>query len=554
VGGCVMPPRRKFSHEFRERAVATVTETSRPIAQVARELDLNPATLGNWVRMWRKEQVGPSSAPGGLADSWPSMGPRHPAPRTLAAPLSADNFDLGDNEASDPTGSVTTSTARVSRHRLQLSTAMTIATNIFLYLILANPVSLFLLTIFFELTLATVLSQAARESLHSTLYGLLLIGGLFISFDIAASFYKKSMGKGRFLRIFFGKPSLGRLGGTPEAVFRLAMQMHKQFSVKAAPEDEEVISNIQSLDRDYTESVFRAKYISERQSDGVQADQASREWKEIQWKRVLSRSYDGVSLEDTYSKSLVWQVFIPRLTSIGQRIGPLISVGLIVSIWLFARGIRTENYLPALQVVLLAGFLVTTIVFANVTYGFSFVQWQTPSKDVVSRLTDETLRSRVAEYAARYSGQRFWPAKVTFGERYAQLVSSYFTRSAGAILSFYAAATLCILLICAAVDALGSGPESYWYYHMAVALVVIPGLLFLAIYGAFVILRTAGSLTGVVIAALILAVAPLILTFVFTGKSPGKGDLTTSIVAGLAGALATAVADRTKDRVQRAKH
>ncbi len=54
-----MPERRKkFSPEFREEAVKAVIETSRPIAQVARELGIVEGTLGNWVNAYRKEHAG----------------------------------------------------------------------------------------------------------------------------------------------------------------------------------------------------------------------------------------------------------------------------------------------------------------------------------------------------------------------------------------------------------------------------------------------------------------------------------------------------------------
>lgn len=47
--------RRKFSPEFKDEAVKMVTESSRPIAEVAREIQVNEGTLGNWVNKYRVE-------------------------------------------------------------------------------------------------------------------------------------------------------------------------------------------------------------------------------------------------------------------------------------------------------------------------------------------------------------------------------------------------------------------------------------------------------------------------------------------------------------------
>ena len=49
---------RKFSPEFREEAARMVVETSRPIADVARELGINETSLGNWVRAHREKHAG----------------------------------------------------------------------------------------------------------------------------------------------------------------------------------------------------------------------------------------------------------------------------------------------------------------------------------------------------------------------------------------------------------------------------------------------------------------------------------------------------------------
>jgi transposase len=49
---------RKFTPEFREEAARMVVETSRAIADVARELGINETSLGNWVRAYRENHAG----------------------------------------------------------------------------------------------------------------------------------------------------------------------------------------------------------------------------------------------------------------------------------------------------------------------------------------------------------------------------------------------------------------------------------------------------------------------------------------------------------------
>ena len=49
--------RRKFDEDFREGAVRLVRETGKPIAQVARDLEINEGTLGNWVNADRDTDI-----------------------------------------------------------------------------------------------------------------------------------------------------------------------------------------------------------------------------------------------------------------------------------------------------------------------------------------------------------------------------------------------------------------------------------------------------------------------------------------------------------------
>jgi transposase len=49
---------KRYTPEFKEQAARRVADNSLPIAQVARELDVNDTTLGFWVKAYRKKLAG----------------------------------------------------------------------------------------------------------------------------------------------------------------------------------------------------------------------------------------------------------------------------------------------------------------------------------------------------------------------------------------------------------------------------------------------------------------------------------------------------------------
>ena len=50
--------RRQYEQEFKEGAVRIVRESGKSIAEIARDLDINAGTLGNWVARDRGEREG----------------------------------------------------------------------------------------------------------------------------------------------------------------------------------------------------------------------------------------------------------------------------------------------------------------------------------------------------------------------------------------------------------------------------------------------------------------------------------------------------------------
>jgi transposase-like protein len=54
----MLEKRRKYSPEFKTEAVRLVVDTSRPIAEVSREIGVHEGTLGSWVNKYRIEHAG----------------------------------------------------------------------------------------------------------------------------------------------------------------------------------------------------------------------------------------------------------------------------------------------------------------------------------------------------------------------------------------------------------------------------------------------------------------------------------------------------------------
>src|SRR5699024_1166337 len=53
--------RRTYTPEFKADAVQLVVQHERPIAQVARELEVNESSLGYWVKTYRQQHPDPAA-------------------------------------------------------------------------------------------------------------------------------------------------------------------------------------------------------------------------------------------------------------------------------------------------------------------------------------------------------------------------------------------------------------------------------------------------------------------------------------------------------------
>ncbi|MCP9956150.1 transposase [Streptomyces sudanensis] len=65
--------KRIYDAEFREGAVRIVTETGKPIPEVAEDLGIHPGTLHSWVSRARRSRP-PDGSATGRAVWWPAAG------------------------------------------------------------------------------------------------------------------------------------------------------------------------------------------------------------------------------------------------------------------------------------------------------------------------------------------------------------------------------------------------------------------------------------------------------------------------------------------------
>ena len=98
--------RRQYEQEFKEGAVRIVRESGKSIAEIARDLDINAGTLGNWVARDRGEREGTQGlSTDRLAVVWA------PLPRVQRAPTRSGlmrHFHTRKPVTRSPPGSTTT--------------------------------------------------------------------------------------------------------------------------------------------------------------------------------------------------------------------------------------------------------------------------------------------------------------------------------------------------------------------------------------------------------------------------------------------------------------
>jgi len=78
--------RRKFDREYRDGAVRIVLENGKSIAAVARELGMNPGTLGNWCAADRAGREGTTGLSTGDVEELKRLRPNEPSAVSVWTP------------------------------------------------------------------------------------------------------------------------------------------------------------------------------------------------------------------------------------------------------------------------------------------------------------------------------------------------------------------------------------------------------------------------------------------------------------------------------------
>lgn len=84
--------RQNYSAEFKADAVRQVQSSSRPVAEIARDLEVNPRTLRGWVAAAERKAAGSSEAVSGAASE--AMRSELAALREETEKLKAENAEL----------------------------------------------------------------------------------------------------------------------------------------------------------------------------------------------------------------------------------------------------------------------------------------------------------------------------------------------------------------------------------------------------------------------------------------------------------------------------
>ena len=419
-----------------------------------------------------------------------------------------------------------------------------------LALLFLNKAAMYFWDLGYVLVVCAIVARPAWMHAHGRAFGVSLVAILVVVFSVWGNLI---VGLLPFiLRVEYGPPIFGDLGGSPRRVFFAMVRCADAFKWGFRPEDLALVKAYGCLDRDVTEWTLKNAYHQLQAAKGAAALQDfEQSWSNVWRQKILSLQIQvgpnrWVKLDDAFSEDN-WGIRVEpiKLTVVSNILAPIVKLVQLVMIFLLARFVDGRiQLLTVVQSGLFLGLVVCLILFlyhAHQNAAIPFIGSVVPN-------LPEPLKERLKPFA----GVIVRPTKVTVTPRYLTLIQNYFAEGIAMWTVLNTISSLLIVGVVLLVTRLWHPAILHavlpWYREFSMGLLFVPTGLLAIYFLMFLVLRN----FKLVLAPIVLGLLTVLIPYAFTYLAGGRVDLSqmknamVAVFTGLGATLAAVVASRVK--------
>jgi len=450
--------------------------------------------------------------------------------------------------------------------RAPLPAKLTNWLNVLLWMLVGTSFSITIIGVTTDILIAIAASKPVRDG-RGFWFELLIVAAFFGGIVLVELPLLRLIQSQRFTVLYAGKPRFEILQGPGKQLFKFLLRCTGSTEICFTPEAEELIRKQASYGAVQVEQVYRHQY--------EKAGFENAGWPSA-WDKIRRTECAGVQ----YGEAILsgrWDMFWLKYYVVIKVVAPLSMIYVTGAFWLLAGVANGRNPLRLVQFALLAGVVISFIIFINYTKSLQIFQilGRDEAQDAAKILgLDEAHLSKgtpanaemlavarqiqeatppdpeLEDAIKRYAGKEFYPT-ITIRPGYIDAIRNEFSRDFLVLGSVRGALLALVLLaqwpIAIVFSHWSSAQLDAWSMKMLVGTVLIPVALVTALGIGFLILSRFRRFAGVLLTGLLLAVVPPLLTYALRG-SVGATVLISSIVTAAIGVLPSAIAEVMKQK------
>jgi hypothetical protein len=337
-------------------------------------------------------------------------------------------------------------------------------------------------------------------------------------------------------RMVLGDSVFGRIGGMRRKIFFTSLKLAHAIKYEFNQFDSERLAQHAALDRDLTEALLKLNYrknvYEKLKSPPADLDTM---WTKLWNETILNVGTEGRTLRDVLTSDEVAFSTIPlQLTVSSTLVAPFIKIFQVIVFYILVRHLNGASPLiTMIQICIGLSFIFSALWFIYHAYKLNEIQYVSMLETLPAELQPQ-FNSRLQQF----QDMKVHATKITVEKRYLSIVRNYLVTSLGTNLLLN---SLLTLIIAGGSLALGRflfasqyADLALWYRKFALWVCLLSLLFLVSYYFSFWILQNVRSFIAPIMASLVGALSPFLITFLATGKFQ-LSNFTNQLSATLAG-------------------